>query len=822
MKMFKIDAVKNNSLVIIFFIFLSLVATFPLVLNFSGQIYGDAKDALGAVWNFWWINYAKINKISPTTISSLVFPFGTDLSSGIDYPVWNLLNLYLTYILGEIAAYNLQILFGFIFSGLAMYYLVFFFTKDVYASVLSGLIFTFSPYHFAHAFEHLGLSNMQWVVLYILCLFNFQRQTTYKNAVICGFAFSIVGFFDYYYLYFMLIFTALFLVYCFFYFRADLKVFGSGKIKAVFLAVVNAVLCLLPFIYNIVKLSFFVQSAEKPQAFTYTRPFGHLFADSARLLDYFLPAHFHPFLGRITKPFIGSFLYGDNPPEQTLYLGFVGLILAFLGWWKRGKGRYLVGLSDLKKEENFIITFFSFSFIAFMICSFPPYLEIGKIFLPFPSFFLYKIFPMFRNYARMGMLVLISMCVLTGFGLRYVFDKIDSSRKRGILVCLLGVVVFFEFLPYPPVRVIDVSNTPALYKWLKNQPADTVIAEYPLDADIRAYILYQRVHEKKLINGALPGTYAYEVFQKIIDIENPNTAGILSFLGAKYIIIHKDRYQAYEGGNVLGRAPDLSAQASFRLVKSFGPADVYEINAEKIDPKTVKVKEAQKDILENSRYQKEKNNECESLNNSVYQVNYFWFIPAFDVNICKRENIADISTAVLIAQVKSTDFFSNFFKMKGKYVSVFDVKNLYPLEYSEEVLIKENKKREKHVVFDHKNLFMQAKDKMVNIFPGTQDPVSMFFFIPEQQFEKHKKIITYVNPGKSNYKMQMEVIGKEKITLNGFQKSCWKIEGEFFKVKETDMKIGSLVFWIDEESRNRKIHRLQIYSKIGVLNLILK
>ncbi|MCG2711652.1 MAG: YfhO family protein, partial [Candidatus Omnitrophica bacterium] len=528
------NSIYRNMLVIIIFTVLGMMAINPVICNFTGKVFGNPKDALVTVWHFWWLKIADQQEISDLKVPLVSAPYGADYSKYPYYPVWNFINKHLSAAIGEVRAYNIQILLGFILSGLAMYYLVFFFTKNIYASVLSGLIFTFSPYHFSHAFEHLGLSNMQWLVFYILGLFNFIKKPSYISAVLCGILFALTGFFDYYYLYFAGIFSSVFFLYYCFYYRVSLKEKIIANTPYILTGALMAAALLLPSLLHIVKF-LVVKSSESPLIHAdYGRPFGQLFADSARILNYILPAHFHPLLGWITRPFIDTFLYGDNPPEQTLYLGWTGLLLSYL-WvtkWRRKK-------DALEKSRNDVVfsqSFFLFAFFAFMIFSFPPFLKLGKIFIPFPSFFLYKVFSMFRNYARMGVFVLISICVLAGFGTAY-FLKNFSERKKTGLTVLIALLICFEFLPYPPQRVIDAGTVPPVYQWLAKQEGDCIVAEYPIDADERPYLFFQRYHKKRLVNGVIPGTRAEALRKKIIDVNAEKTAGILRFIGVQYLVL---------------------------------------------------------------------------------------------------------------------------------------------------------------------------------------------------------------------------------------------------------------------------------------------
>ena len=156
--------------------------------------------------------------------------------------------------------------------------------------------------------------------------------------------------------------------------------------------------------------------------------------------------------------------------------------------------------------------------------------------------------------------------------------------------------MLFEFWNWPPYKVIDVSGVPAVYYWLKDQPQDTVIAEYPLDAGSpnEMYKFYQTVHEKKMINGTIPGTPAHNFAQAITRLSAPGTAAELMKTGVKYVLVHRDGYLQTDLVEDTEELKMIPQNKNLRHIKSFsaqdcpdetmcaqktGPIDVYEVIA---------------------------------------------------------------------------------------------------------------------------------------------------------------------------------------------------------------------------------------------------
>ncbi len=398
--------------------------------------------------------------------------------------------------------------------------------------------------------------------------------------------------------------------------RAEKKTLNSKLhyFKVVLVAIVVALAIILPPTYHSFRNMF--TAPEK-----YARPLRDLFSNSARPLGYLLPSQDNPFFGGFTQKFIKSPFYGGHPVEHTIYLGWVGIVLSIVAgreWHRKnreqvGKGEkeqvgkweseqvsggqglsshQVIRLSGEKKNRSPItdyrlqraVSFFLFAGIVALIFSHSPYTEIGNFRIFFPSYFMYKIVPMFRVYARFGIVVMLCVSVLAGVGLAFILERIKSNRKRRVFLSIVLLLIFIEFAPTLPAPMVNAVNPPPVYEWLVKQEGDFTIAECPMESD-QEYQFWQRIHQKRLVNGAQSGTYADKVRKEIVDILKPETPGILKYLGAKYIIFHPDKYLKSEDVPVIGEVPDVSKQKGLKLVKTFKEARVYEVIAEPIGPK---------------------------------------------------------------------------------------------------------------------------------------------------------------------------------------------------------------------------------------------
>lgn len=607
MKVTDLKKYKKEFSISLAFIFLILIFTHPVIFKMSTVVYGKVfgTDNRGTIWGFWWLKYAWSNNLPVNFTNMYAYPFGSVMATVNNSSLSLFAYKWLTILTDEIFTYNFILLLGFLLSGIATYFLTYKFTKNKIASAISGLIFTFCPYHFNKAWEHFGLAQTFWVPLYLLALFNLWERPKLKNSIWLAVVFSLMLSFEFNYTYIMSVFTLGFIIFVIFYqWRQKLKLVfrknpkSNNKDDRHFLNffkmfTASGLVCIiinLRFIYPIFKTIFFTPKADLnlATANVYVRSFNYLFTHSARPLSYLLPSSAHPVFGNFTKSMFGSMLYGRNSIEQTLYLGWIPLILCFIAFraWKRKRIN-----KKSNNKDDFIIGLLLFSGVLGFLFSLPPYINLLFFKIYLPSFFMYKILPMYRAYARFGVLVMLAVSILSGFGFKYIFDKIKLSKVKILFTTLIIGLVLFEFTSIPPLRVTDISNPPKVYEWLAKQEGDFVIAEYPMAEEGMGeaqmdydFIFYQRIHQKPLINGASIGSKGYKIREMIARLDKSSTPGILKYLGTDYIVVHLDKYKTTKAADIKGQVPNFSRQSGLKLIKDFGDVQVYGITAKAIEP----------------------------------------------------------------------------------------------------------------------------------------------------------------------------------------------------------------------------------------------
>jgi hypothetical protein len=554
----------------------------------------------------WWLRYSAINHLDYFNCPFLAAPFGIDFGFLPMIPINLWISKAAVLLTDYISSVNISTLLGFALTGLFAYALCYDLTKDKKAGFLCGLIFAFCPYHLNKVMEFTYVYFGTWLVLYMWALLKVKEAPTPKSIILASIAFTLTLAFSPYYGLFALIFTGGLLVFCFFYqWKEKILDFQTVQKRAGFLKrVLGALLFIknlsLVFfvvliingwsLWNISQKIFFAKPAQSTNgAMEYARSFDYLIAQSARPASYLLPASTHPVFGGFTKKMFGSIFYGRGSIEQTLYLGWMPLILAYCAFrqWRQKRIRANQYPEYRSSTENFYIGFFLFSAATAFLCSLPPYADLGVFKIYFPSFFLYKVLPMFRAYARMGVLVSLCVAVLAGYGLKSILEKFRTQRGKMLFTTFIGLAILFEFTNIPPTRVTDISRVPEVYQWLAGQKGDFIIAEYPFAKAAAGeaqencdYLFYQTFHQKRMFNGSVLGTDAYKIRETVSKIDSPETLPILKDLGVKYVIFHSEPYRKgdyKEDVGVVGEVPRLDLISGWKLVKTFGDIFIYEI-----------------------------------------------------------------------------------------------------------------------------------------------------------------------------------------------------------------------------------------------------
>jgi len=554
----------------------SILLTWPIVAELRSAPFADYGDARGWAWSVW----ATSHPVDSARL--LAAPFGIHSGDVIYYPIAGGMVELVARFVGEIAAMNLFLLLGFPLTALATYWLLDRLLADRAAAFIGGLAFGFCPAAVLHSVA--GQVSLAWngfVVLFLFALLHNRERRSAGSAFLVAAAFAATVFTALYIGYFAVYLGIAFAAWDF---ATRGEEHGRRIAHSYLLCAAFAVALVAPVEWKAVQEQL-TQPHEAIAKAGHLRDVGQLDIYGSHLWNYLVPSIDHPVLGRFVAPFVRDRLYGSNAFEQTLYLGVVPLALVVVG--------VVLWLTDaFEPRLRRLFLLFGTGALGMWMLSLPAHVVDG---LPGPSLFAYDFAPMFRVYARAGILVMMFVACAAAVVLAHLRTRMRPARHRVLVAVALGMLVF-EFWSVPPNRARPIV-VPPVYRWLAAQPGDFIVAEYPmLRFDAAAFYTYpywQRIHGKRLVNGASPDNVpAWRLYEQVRDPSSPGAARALAAVGVRYVIVHKSMFAEGPIPGPIKRyyAPWRAAQtvddgvvpplpASFALCRSFGTDLVFTLDA---------------------------------------------------------------------------------------------------------------------------------------------------------------------------------------------------------------------------------------------------
>ena len=530
----------HHIIALVGYLVLTLIMTFPLATEFTTAIPGDGFDGWQNYWNLWWVKKALLGLgTNPFFCDYVYYPTGASLY----FHTLNIFNGLLTVpvqgIFGLTVAYNFVVVFSFVVGGYGTYLLVYRLGagpssrsgQSRLAAFVAGLVFTFSPYHFAHLLGHMQLLSLEWLPFCVLFTIKALDPVIGREArpniaspsrsriglVVATLVARVSGRLKSslrgngrrrrwlahswpatvflvltflcewgYYVMYLAVFTLLYTGYVTWKERRIWEPAArAGLIWLLFIVLVSPILVPMA-----------VEAARTTEYLT--PPFEQSLSLSADLLAFFTPNEMHPLWGDGARAWSERFT--TTTSERMVFAGYVPLALGACALWKR---RQRAG-------------FWALSLLVFFILALGPVLHVGgqsvftalRTTIPLPYLVLYRLLPfvrLSRSISRFDVMIMLSLAVLVGLGVgwlvnwvaRWLGDRVGRRLGGWAVGWLAGALICFEFLavPYPMTEV----EVPPFYRQVAQEPGDFVLMELPMNWDRPIHMFNQVYHGKKLI-----------------------------------------------------------------------------------------------------------------------------------------------------------------------------------------------------------------------------------------------------------------------------------------------------------------------------------
>ncbi len=504
----------------------AIAVTWPLVLHLGSALYLSPHrpygDYTGTLANLQSLLDGPHIPFLPGHISQLNAPNGLSVDWGLNLVILpeSSLLFVLGLLFGSVAAVSLFELIGFVASGLAMFGLTRWVTRNAWVALLSGWAFAFYPYAVANG-EHPDFIHGWPLVLMLWAgLRALERPTVRRGLLAGGGAVLALAWTPYYLLLAGMAFAAEVVAALVVGWRrrqlpAHVRCFGvASAIVAGYIVLVLAI------------------AAVDPAAGTHpSNSLNDVIAQSARPANYYLAPSWNGLLGRVT----GSELVqrGWDSTEKTLYVGLSLVALALVAVAMALRRRLTPG------QTRAVIVAATVGVVA-ALCSGPPQVRIAGHLVNMPSWYLFHLTNGFRIYTRFVIVVELALCVLAGIGLASLLAR-RSGRLRAIVFAGVGVIVALDLWGPIPSH-FERLRVPGIYARLAKLPPGTY-ADYPLGpADQRPDyhdLFYQHYAGHPAVNGYPAGSVYAGRDQALADLSVPDVGSQLAALGVRYVLVER-------------------------------------------------------------------------------------------------------------------------------------------------------------------------------------------------------------------------------------------------------------------------------------------
>jgi hypothetical protein len=323
---------------------------------------------------------------------------------------------------GGIVAYNVIVLFSFPLAALTAFLFVHRLTGRRRVAAVAALGFTFSPFHLAHAAYHPHVAQVQWLPLYLLALWLCLERFTAARACLLGAA-AVVAVLTNFYGGFIAATVTPVAVAVFW--GASRRHSGADATRHLWkTTALLAAIALAGAAFVVI-----VQAAEPLEEMQASFPADDLRRYGALWWAYLLPSVEHPLAGEWARTVLERAGVSDGLLEQQVSLPppAVPVMLA-LG-------------------------------VAGACLSLAPGQHAAGVPIPAPAVLLHDVAPMFRSYARFGVLAALAVAALAGIGAAGLWDGATKAGRLAVAVCLAAAAL--ELPLAPPWRSHDVLPTRA-------------------------------------------------------------------------------------------------------------------------------------------------------------------------------------------------------------------------------------------------------------------------------------------------------------------------------------------------------------------------
>jgi hypothetical protein len=499
----------------------------------------DRGDPLFSMWRIAWVQHQLVTDPRHLFDANIFYPLRATLTYSDAMILPALAAWPLAWIgLHPVAAYNVVLLSAFVISGFAAYLLVEALGWGRHAAWIAGVAFMLSPFRMNH-FSHLELQMTMWMPLALLATCGVLQTGRVKSVAGLSAALAAQWYSSMYYGLFLQLYAALFAIALMIAWKSPWRRIGctaAGHAVAIVLILPLAVA--------------YVQS----HAARGERQVESVAEFSGTPADYLRPGVATP----VYRPLLPRVVHA----ERALFPGVAPAVLAAAGLWPPF-GAVRAGVATAG------------------VAAFDGSLGLNGVLYPL----LYKVAFPFRSIrvpARFGMLVMLSVAALAGFGAVRLIARAPGAMARRALMAVFTAGLMID--GWPRYDMLPMwTEPPRIYRPL---PASAVLFEFPVHPEPERfgenlpYMYFSMWHWRPMVNGYSgfnPREYAVTL-ERTRDFPAAPALEYLRQSGVTHIGVH---CRLWESDVCAATTAQLGADPRVRLVTRadwYGaPSSLYEI-----------------------------------------------------------------------------------------------------------------------------------------------------------------------------------------------------------------------------------------------------
>lgn len=605
----------ENLFVLMLFILLTLLFTYPIIRNINNAIAGGYGDPLLNTW----IIAHDIRTIftSPTSLfdGNIMYPARDVLTYSEHLVSLSLIGAPVYFVTkSPLITYNFLLITGFIMSAFGAFLLVKYLTGNIWAGIVGGLIFAFIPYKFAQI-SHIQICFSGFLPFTLYYLHRYLDTGKKREVFLFGLFYTAQCLASWYYLIYV-----------------TLLVLGIIAFVTVFRWSITGLKRLYPLaVTGIVSVAIVVPFAipymnTQKRFLDFQRPFSEAEHFAASPRDYF-----NVFDNSVIYGSFGRFFqqYGVGN-EKVLFPGIMALVLVAaallcLLWLiicRIRKKRDLSSgdtehdnasdksplrkpsfLSDSMNRRRVEIAAYIALALLFFILTFGPYI-LGRENYIYTLLYNVGFLKLTRVPARFAIPMSISIAVLAGFGLNEIINRarrVEAKQhfKTAIAAGITALVILDVAVLGLSVNHVPAGDAvPEVYNWLKEQ-GDVVVIEMPASdqepaveyggqvrflPSLQGFFIpragfsmhFSTYHWKDIVNG-YSGYFPFFYNKIMVEMQgfpSERTIGMLEALSVDYVIWNMEWVDEDKRGDFDKR---LRSSENISIVETFGKTDVYRV-----------------------------------------------------------------------------------------------------------------------------------------------------------------------------------------------------------------------------------------------------